>query len=117
MEKLRACALILFLSLRLSADWQAATEEELALFPNPERGFYYYQDLTKPTDSWSTLRERTGMSLLAGKVFLEEYRETVELPADFLKKLETGFAKARESGLKVVLRVHYGHVGPWGGVA
>ena len=54
------------------------------------------------------------MSLLAGKVFLEEYRETVELPADFLKKLETGFAKARESGLKVVLRVHYGHVGPGG---
>ena len=103
------CGLLI---LPVSAEWRDA--EDTAIFPNPERGFYSYQDLANPTDEWKYLIEKQGVTLVAGKIKLEEYRETPILPEEYIAGLDRGFAAARENGLKVVVRASYGDKGAAG---
>lgn len=107
-------ALLFILSLKLSAEWEAAITEERGLFPNPERGFYYFQDLANPSGDWKHLRGEKGVTLVAGKVKLDAFREVPKLLEGYLEKLAAGFVKAREAGVKVIVRVDYGHKGPGG---
>lgn len=103
-----------FLSLlSAQAEWKALVEEDRTSFPNPERGFYSHQNLADPNRSWSRLRQQ-DITLLAGKLLLEPYREAKTLPEDYLQKVQAGFTQARKDGLKVVVRVNYGHRGPGG---
>ena len=94
-------------------EWIGHLEEDLSTFPNPERGFYSYQSLSAPSDEWEDLR-KTGISLIAGKLQLEAFREVKVLPQALLDDVRAGFARARECGLKVIVRVNYGHRGPGG---
>lgn len=94
-------------------EWEPRLTEDFSNFSNPERGFYSYQNLAEPNDQWSQLRGQ-GITLLNGKVKLEEYREEETLPEDYLKRLQTGFDRARAEGLKVIVRANYGHRGPGG---
>ncbi|MBK1827646.1 DUF4832 domain-containing protein [Haloferula rosea] len=95
------------------ADWVALLKQDHSDFPNPERGFYSYQSLSAPSDEWKELRKK-GISLIAGKLQLEAYREVEALPQTLLDEVRAGFTQARACGLKVIVRVNYGHRGPSG---
>ncbi|MGH9386566.1 MAG: DUF4832 domain-containing protein [Vicinamibacterales bacterium] len=74
-----------------------------ATFPNPERGFTTWWDLSYPDFSWVVSRGQT----LARPVFrLDNYR-TSPLPQSFLNLLASGFQKARQAGVKLVPRFSY----------
>lgn len=88
-------------------------QEDDRIFPKPESGFYLYQNLAALTDAVTTMRER-HLTLIGGKIFLEPYRTTPELPASYLDKLQEGFETAQAAGVKVMVRVSYGHRGPGG---
>ena len=87
-------------------------EEDFSIFPNPERGFYSYRNLASPGDL-SELRAQ-NITLMWGRILLTDYRETAKLPKDYLDALQAGFDAAQESGLKVIIRGSYGHIGPGG---
>ncbi len=87
--------------------------EDDALFPKPESGFYLYQNLDRLTDEVETMRER-NVTLIWGKIDLEGFRATAELPETYLEKLDQGFERARTVGAKVIVRASYGHRGPGG---
>lgn len=87
--------------------------EDTGVFPNPERGFYLYQNLARLGDEVARMRER-HLTLLWGKIDLEPFREVPLLPAEFLTKLDQGFIGAQEAGAKVIVRASYGHRGPGG---
>ena len=88
-------------------------ERDDTVFPKPESGFYLYQNLASLSDQVATMRER-GLTLIWGKIDLESYRTTANLPQAYLDQLERGFEKAQAAGAKVIVRASYGHRGPGG---
>lgn len=88
--------------------------EDPSAFPNPERGFYSYQKLDELDDSTAELRDKHGITLIWGKISLEPYRETPEIPKEFLARLQRGFDQAQKVGAKVIVRAEYGNIGPGG---
>lgn len=90
-----------------------AYEADEAVWPNPERGFYQYTDLSRLDPDIGRIRE-DGLSLVWGKIDMEAYRDRDALPADFVAAVEAGFNTARDQGLKVIVRGSYGFKGPGG---
>lgn len=76
---------------------------------NPERGFYATTSLVDAPDL-SKLRA-SGVTLVHSYVRLDDYR-TSDLPAALLQQVSLGLEKAREAGLKVILRFAY-NFGPY----
>ncbi len=74
-----------------------------ALFPNPERG--YYRNLNLLTGDPGSIRS-AGYSLAIAVVRLDAYRDS-SLPQSFLDQLSAGFARVRDSGIKIILRFSY----------
>ena len=74
-----------------------------ALFPNPERG--YYRSLNLVSGNPETIRSQ-GYSMAIAGVRLDDWRDSA-LPQSFLDQLNAGFARVRDSGIKVVLRFAY----------
>ncbi len=94
---------------------QPRLEEDDSVFPNPERGFYFYHSLADADPAAIRhLRAERNITLLWGKISLGPWRDTVRLPDEFLARLQHGFDAAREAGLKVIVRGEYGHAGPGG---
>jgi hypothetical protein len=81
--------------------------DELLL--NPERGFYASANLVDAPDL-SDLRA-SGVTLVHSYVRLDDYR-TSDLPASLLEQVAAGFERAREAGVKVILRFAY-NFGPY----
>jgi hypothetical protein len=79
----------------------AASEEE---FPNPERGLMVFINLTEKHDL-AYLREKQ-VTLVFANVNLAAYRGG-PIAADFLAKIDQGFQRVRNAGLKLVLRFTY----------
>jgi Domain of unknown function (DUF4832)/Domain of unknown function (DUF4874) len=77
-------------------------------FPNPERGFYHPvdSDLAHLKTADVDAAFAAGDRLLYAQIDLEPYRNTA-LPADFLDKLDSAFAKARGRGMKLIIRAVY----------
>jgi hypothetical protein len=90
-----------------SEDVRFAASEEVLL--NPERGFYASTSLVDAPDL-SGLRA-AGVTLVHSYVRLDAYR-TLDLPPTLLTQVAAGFAKAREAGVKVLLRFAY-NFGPY----
>ncbi len=78
-----------------------ATDAE---FLNPERGFYRYRDLTRPTN-FAQVRGQ-GQTLIYGRVQASDFRDRPFSQA-FLDKIQAGFDEARRQGLKVKFRLTY----------
>ena len=78
-------------------------------FPNPERGLMSFINLTDKGDL-AYLREKQ-ISLAFANVSLAPYRNG-SIAADFLAKLDQGFQRVRQAGLKIVVRFTYsGNIG------
>lgn len=75
-----------------------------AEFPNPERGFYRYRNLTNPADLDEVFAD--GQTLIYGRVDAREFRNG-PLSDTFLDRIQAGFDAARENGLKVKFRLAY----------
>ncbi len=73
-------------------------------FPNPERGLMVFINLTEKGDL-AYLREKQ-ITLVFANVSLAPYRNG-PIAADFLAKLDQGFQKVRQAGLKIVVRFTY----------
>lgn len=83
--------------MRSDADW-----------PNPERGFYRVvgPDLARAgAEDFAQVAEG-GFRLAYVKIDLEAFR-TTDIPQDELAALQTGFARARQAGLKLIVRAAY----------
>ena len=90
----------------VSAQFTASNAE----IPNPERGFYRW--------AWSNLDQfskddgadayANGFRVLYAMVRLDAYKSTA-LPATLLDGLRTGFANARQSGVKIIPRFVYNY--------
>ena len=76
---------------------------------NPERGFFLPTDILDVED-YGGIRV-TGSTLIRSYVRLDAYRE-VDLPQDFLDKIDQRLAAVREGGVKAVLRFSY-NFGPY----
>lgn len=76
-------------------------------FPNPERGFYSYADLTSASfDSVSA----AGKTLVYTNVELQDYlgdNHEQELPAALLTAVQEGFDAVRSARLKAIVRFRY----------
>jgi hypothetical protein len=79
----------------------APSDEE---FSNPERGLMVFINLTEKGDL-AYLREKQ-MTLVFANVTLAAYRNG-PIAADFLAKLDQGFQRVRQAGLKIVVRFTY----------
>ena len=86
---------------------QATFVESNADFPNPERGFYHFRELTKPADL--NLRGE-NITLIFGRISADAFRKE-PFTGEFLQKIQDGFDRAREHGIKVIPRVAYNHGG------
>jgi hypothetical protein len=91
----------------LGADQTFVFEETQERFANPERGFYHYRvlnqiDQLRPLED---LRDRY-ITLIYGKVEANEFRDK-ELTKEFLHKIDWGFYRARQAGLKVIFCMSY----------
>lgn len=84
-----------------------ATDAEI---PNPERGFYRWawSDLNQFSKSDGDDAYKNGIRILYAMVRLDAYKSTT-LPASLLTGLRTGFANARQSGIKLVPRFVYNY--------
>ena len=80
-----------------------------AVILNPERGFYATTDLVD-APNLSGLRA-SGVTLVHSYVRLDQYR-TSDLPDALLQQVSAGFEKARQAGVKVILRFAY-NFGPY----
>lgn len=80
-----------------------------AVILNPERGFYATTDLVD-APNLSGLRA-SGATLVHSYVRLDQYR-TSDLPDTLLQQASAGFEKARQGGVKVILRFAY-NFGPY----
>jgi hypothetical protein len=80
-----------------------------AVILNPERGFYATTDLVD-APNLSGLRA-SGATLVHSYVRLDDYR-TSDLPDALLQQTSAGFEKARQAGVKVILRFAY-NFGPY----
>jgi len=74
------------------------------VFPNPERGFYDFVDLTGGGD-FQHVRQN-GRTLAYAGVHLDAFRDG-PIDSAFLDALSAGFAQARTDGIKLVLRFVY----------
>jgi hypothetical protein len=74
------------------------------VFPNPERGFYKTVDLVNASGFSSVVA--AGMTLAIDVVYLDEYLDR-PLDQPLLDALEAGFARARETGVSIILRFAY----------
>jgi hypothetical protein len=72
---------------------------------NPERGFRSSINLMNTVDL-SPQRNTKGHTLVFAYLRLDDYR-TSDLPADFLSSLDAAFARIRQAGIKVIVRVAY----------
>lgn len=79
-------------------------------FPNPERGFYRAsgEPLDRLDPAWFDRVFAEGGRLAYARMDLSAYR-TRPLPADYLSALAKGFAKARASGVKLIVRATYNY--------
>jgi|GEM_PF-1632093 len=75
-----------------------------AEFLNPERGFYRYRNLDRPTDF--DLVRAEGQTIIYGRVEASDFRDR-PLSDEFLASIQAGFDEAREHGLKVKFRLAY----------
>jgi len=74
-------------------------------FPNPERGFYRYRELTEARNF--DLRGE-NITLIFGRISADAFRNR-PFSKEFLAKIQDGFDQAREQGIKVIPRVAYNH--------
>jgi hypothetical protein len=88
-------------------------ELDESIFPNPERGFYIYSNLLK-LDADIGSRRDEGHTLIWGQIRMRAYRDVPSLPDSFLAAVDSGFAIARDQGMKVIVRGSYGSRGPGG---
>lgn len=72
-------------------------------FANPERGLHAESDLL--TSNFNYVRTE-GMTLTRVYVRLDDYRNAA-LDQAFLDSLDSGFARARQAGVKIILRFAY----------
>lgn len=79
-------------------------------FPNPERGFYHASatglealDAAEMTQAYAD-----GYRLIYVRINLDDYLDA-DLPPAFLQRLEAGFAVARSSGVKLIVRATYNY--------
>jgi hypothetical protein len=79
------------------------------VFPNPERGFYRTTELVNNPD-FATARN-AGDTLVHSYVRLDSWRNS-PLPQSLLDAMTAGFQKARQAGVKIVLRFAY-NFGPY----
>jgi len=77
-------------------------------FPNPERGFFRFSDLSPMTD-FASIRA-SGASLAYTRIQLNDFR-TSPISQAFLDNLSLAFAKLRAAGLKAVVRFQYDEAG------
>jgi len=77
-------------------------------FPNPERGFFRFSDLSPNTD-FAAIRA-SGASLAYTRVQLNDFR-TSPISQAFLNNLSLAFTKLRAAGLKAVVRFQYDEAG------
>jgi hypothetical protein len=80
--------------------FEAADDE----FPNPERGFYRFRDLTNPAN-YAQVRAQ-GETLIYGRVLASDFRDR-PLTESFLDEIQAGFDEARRHGIKVKFRLTY----------
>jgi len=76
-------------------------QQDTSTFPNPERGWY-----TAANPPNYAQAAAAGFTLVHQYVRLDAYTNSA-LPASFLSGLQTDFAAARGSGVKIVLRFTY----------
>ena len=99
---------------------QVTFVESDADFPNPERGFYRHRQLIEAADfdlggsSNSFDLRGENITLIYGRISADSFRYA-PLPEDFLQKIQNGFDRAREHGVKVNPRVVYNY-GPHPGM-
>jgi hypothetical protein len=74
-------------------------------FPNPERGFYRFRELTGPA-SFDLRGE--NITLIFGRLSADSFRDK-PFTEEFLQKIQDGFDRARKQGIKVIPRVAYNH--------
>lgn len=86
------------------AEVDVTFHESDAAILNPERGFYAGLDLLAPQEA-RVLRDH-GHTLAISLVRLDDYRDR-PLDSELLDALDEGFAAARASGVKVILRFAY----------
>src|SRR5689334_24212695 len=79
----------------------APSDEE---FPAPERGLMVFINLTEKGDL-AYLRDKQ-ITMVFANVSLAPYRNG-PIAADFLAKLDQGFQRVRQAGLKIVVRFTY----------
>lgn len=80
-----------------------------AEFANPERGFYQAtSNLDALTAANVSDAYADGYRLLYSRIDLEAYRDT-DIPASYLTKLETAFDRARQGGVKLIIRATYNY--------
>ncbi|MFN3377536.1 MAG: DUF4832 domain-containing protein [Burkholderiaceae bacterium] len=80
-------------------------------FPNPERGFYRFTaDPARLSAAELDSVAAAGHRLVYTPADLSAYR-TRDLPASYLRALESGFAQLRARGLKAVVRFAYNYPG------
>lgn len=79
-------------------------------FPNPERGFYRAASTDLDALSATELAHAYdgGYRLIYARINLERYSDA-SLPADYLHRLEAGFATAWRGGVKLILRATYNY--------
>lgn len=84
-----------------------ATDAEIA---NPERGFYRWAwtDLNSFSKEDGADAYKNGIRILYAMVRLDAYKSGA-LPAGLLAGLRTGFANARQSGVKIIPRFVYNY--------
>jgi hypothetical protein len=90
----------------VSAQFTASNAE----IPNPERGFYRWawSDLNQFSKDDGADAYTNGFRVLYAMVRLDAYKSTA-LPASLLDGLRTGFANARQSGVKIIPRFVYNY--------
>jgi len=88
-------------------------ELDESIFPNPERGFYLYNNLLKLKADIGSRRDE-GHTLIWGQIQMRAYRDSLFLPQSLLAAVDSGFAIARDQGMKVIVRGSYGSKGPGG---
>lgn len=77
---------------------------------NPERGFYRAgrSNLELLDPAFLEAAYKDGYRLIYARINLEPWR-TRPLPADYLEKLDQGFAAARRAGVKLIVRAVYNY--------
>lgn len=73
-------------------------------FPNPERGWYHYRELSGSVDF--AVRGQNKSSLIFLKIRADAYRASA-LPQSLLDNLQKAFDQARKDGVKLIPRVAY----------